>query len=66
MSDGGQEAQRGFTCPKCGCHDHLQAERRYMVFKGYRRIRYCRHCDHRVVTFEKIVGDADYQRQEEP
>ena len=62
MSDA--DDQRGMSCPHCGCYD-LRAERRYKVFPGYRRIRYCRHCNHRVLTYEKITGDANNQKPEE-
>lgn len=46
---------RGIECPSCGCR-HL-----YVLYTRHRataivRVRQCRHCQRRVVTYERVVG----------
>jgi hypothetical protein len=58
------DEDRGISCPKCGCRD-LRASYRKPFNGGYRRVRICRHCGHRVLTFEGITGNAN-RRPEQP
>lgn len=46
----------GIECPKCGCR-HLPVAYTRHVGSRIKRVRYCRHCGHRVVTSEKIEGE---------
>ena len=47
--------ERGIECPSCGCR-HL-----YVVYTRHRataivRVRRCRYCQRRVVTYERLAG----------
>lgn len=45
----------GICCPRCGCRDlRVQNTRQSNGF--IKRWRVCRHCDRRIVTQEKIIG----------
>lgn len=48
----------GLACPQCGCSD-LRASYRRPFKGGFRRVRVCRNCGHRVMTFESITGNAN-------
>lgn len=54
-------SDRGIECPSCGCR-HL-----YVIYTRHRgqaivRIRSCRHCQHRVVTHERMTGSRNRRR----
>ena len=49
--------ERGIQCPGCGCKD-LRASYRKPWNGGYRRVRICRNCGRRVITFEAVTGNG--------
>jgi hypothetical protein len=52
------EAGNGLRCPKCNCAD-LRTSYRKPLPNGFRRIRFCRSCGHRIETTEHISGSGD-------
>ena len=47
--------ERGIECPRCGCRHFYVVYTRPRTGKIVRR-KECRHCGHRIVTFEKLAG----------
>jgi hypothetical protein len=52
FSDKINRDERGLACRKCGCRDWRVVYTRERA-RGIRRLRACRNCDHRLVTFEQ-------------
>ncbi len=46
------EPERGIECPKCGCH-HFEVLYTRPIIGQIKRVRACRHCGRRMVTFER-------------
>jgi hypothetical protein len=52
FSDKMNRDERGLHCRKCGCRDWRVVYTRDRM-RGIRRLRACRNCGHRLVTFEQ-------------
>lgn len=49
------QADRGIECPRCGCR-HFETTHTQPMHDGrIRRRKRCRHCQHRIVTYEGTV-----------
>jgi hypothetical protein len=48
-----EEERRGLECPRCGCR-HLPVLYTRQGARRIVRVRECRHCGRRVVTYESI------------
>ena len=48
-------ALRGIECPRCGCRHFFVVYTRPQTGKIVRR-KECRHCGHRITTFERKIG----------
>lgn len=46
---------RGIECPSCGCRQLFVLYTRHRV-STIVRVRRCRHCHRRIVTYERMVG----------
>lgn len=46
----------GIRCTRCGC-PHLLAVYKRQVIRKVKRVRECRNCGKRVVTFEVVSAD---------
>jgi len=47
---------RGIECPRCGCRHFETTNTEPMRDGRIRRRKRCRHCGHRIVTFEGTVS----------
>jgi len=50
--------KRGILCPKCGCHHFFVIYTR-ATEGGTRRRRECRHCGHKITTYESTRSLAN-------
>lgn len=50
------ETDRGLRCRLCGCQDFRVVYTRAAWGGKVVRRRECRHCGHRVTTWEKVIG----------
>lgn len=50
------EQPMGFECRNCGCR-HFYVVYTRLAERGVTRVRACRHCGHRIVTREALLGD---------
>ncbi len=57
-----QSEKQGVACPTCGCR-HLDVLYTRLGYRSRQRVRLCRHCGRRILTKEKIVGEADEERR---
>ena len=48
-------AQGGLECPKCGCRHFEVIETTQRRPGAILRRRACRHCGHRVTTYERVI-----------
>jgi DNA-directed RNA polymerase subunit RPC12/RpoP len=55
-SEKGHQVSSGLRCPKCNCPD-LRAWVTRNKGETRSRVRICRHCGHRVLTKETIIGN---------
>jgi len=46
---------RGLQCPDCGCRD-FRVVRTAHKPRAIQRLRQCRHCGRRMVTYERVAG----------
>ena len=53
--DRADEPATGIECPRCGCQHLPVAYVRHVVGRT-KRVRQCRNCDRRVVTYESVAG----------
>jgi transcriptional regulator NrdR family protein len=55
MADAPRPNPRGLCCPRCGCYDLRRAYTRKQP-RRIMRVRTCRHCGKRIVTYEAVSG----------
>lgn len=58
LADGDGEDRRGIECPKCGCAHFSVVYVRHRP-SGIMRRRECRHCQHRIVTYERRAATSN-------
>jgi transcriptional regulator NrdR family protein len=56
------EHEIGLECPDCGCRD-FRTVRTTRKADHVQRVRQCRHCGRRVVTWERIAGAPRRRKQ---
>ena len=49
---------RGLECPKCGCRHLYVVYTRATIQSRVMRRRECRHCGHRMTTYERAIGQV--------
>ncbi len=49
----------GIRCPRCGCRHFKTSHTEPLRDGRIRRRKVCRHCGHKVVTFEQTVAPAE-------
>ena len=51
-----RDSEGGIRCRKCGCRDFRVIYTKKATLGRIRRRRQCRHCSHRITTYEAEAG----------
>lgn len=51
-----EDDRRGLECSRCGCRHFFVVYTRPASGNRIRRVRECRHCGRRIVTYEHVQG----------
>ena len=57
----GKATDRGIECPRCGCRHFYTTHTEPLRDGRIRRRKECRHCGHRIVTYESKPATSGEQ-----